>query len=172
MTGSPPSTRAAPTGPVRFFAWIREEGQGTGFTKATVQQYRAVLIAAGLSASTVNLRLSPIRKLARELADNQQLDPTIASAIERVPGIEKRGTRVGNWLVKDQANQFLNAPNPGTLAGKRDRAMLALLLGCGLRRGELLGSMSSISNKGKGGGSSLTCWGRAIACVPSPCPPA
>ena len=55
-----------------------------------------------------------------------------------MPGVEKRGSRIGNWLVKDQANQLLNAPNPETLAGRRDRAMLALLLGCGLRRGELV----------------------------------
>ena len=39
--------------------------------------------------------------------------------------------------MKDQANLLLNAPDPERLAGKRDRAMLALLLGCGLRRGEL-----------------------------------
>ena len=40
--------------------------------------------------------------------------------------------------MKDQANLLLNAPDPERLAGKRDRAILALLLGCGLRRGELL----------------------------------
>jgi len=55
-----------------------------------------------------------------------------------VPGVEKRGIRVGNWLMKDQANDLLNAPDPETLTGKRDRAMLAVLLGCGLRRAELL----------------------------------
>ncbi|RXH54067.1 tyrosine-type recombinase/integrase [Granulicella sibirica] len=132
------SRRSYRTGLARFFAWIRVAGQGTGFTKAVVQQYRAALIADGLSASTINLRLSPIRKLARELADNQMLDPKVASAVERVPGVEKRGTRIGNWLMKDQANQLLNAPDAETLAGRRDRAMIALLLGCGLRRGELL----------------------------------
>ncbi len=137
------SRRSYRAGLARFFAWFRMEGtraagQGTGFTKATVQHYRATLIADGLSAATVNLRLSPIRKLARKLADNQLLDPLVASSIKRIPGVEKRGTRIGNWLMKDQANQLLNGPAPETLAGKRDRAMLALLLGCGLRRGELL----------------------------------
>ncbi len=50
----------------------------------------------------------------------------------------RHGTRLGNWLTKEQANDLLNAPNPKTLAGKRDRAILALLIGCGLRRAELL----------------------------------
>ena len=40
--------------------------------------------------------------------------------------------------ARQQANALLNAPNPATLKGKRDRAMLALLVGCGLRRAELL----------------------------------
>ncbi len=79
-----------------------------------------------------------IRKLAREMADNGMLEPATAAAIERVPGVEKRGNRVGNWLLKEQANSLLNAPNPKTLTGLRDRAILALLLGCGLRRAELL----------------------------------
>jgi site-specific recombinase XerD len=121
-----------------FFAWIRSSGAAPAFTKALVQQYRSALLAHGLSASTINLRLSPIRKLAREMADNQLLDPAVAAAIERVPGIEKRGNRAGNWLMKEQANDLLNAPSSGTLTGLRDRAILALLLGCGLRRAELL----------------------------------
>ena len=46
------------------------------------------------------------------------------------------GTRSGNWLAKQQAQQLLNAPDIHTLKGLRDRAILALLLGCGLRRAE------------------------------------
>ncbi len=132
------SRRSYRTGLVRFFDWIRTSGSGPAFTRALVQQYRAHLVAAGTSPSTLNLRLSPVRKLAREMSDNQMLDPAVAAAIERVPGVEQRGTRAGNWLVKDQANALLNAPDARTLTGLRDRAILGLLLGCGLRRAELL----------------------------------
>lgn len=128
---------------MRFFAWCRTESLRTSasapsFTKALVGAYRTSLLGAGLSPATVNLRLAPVRRLAREMADNQLLDPAVAAAIERVPGVTRRGTRLGNWLTREQANDLLNAPNPKSLAGKRDRAILALLIGCGLRRAELL----------------------------------
>jgi integrase len=45
--------------------------------------------------------------------------------------------RAGNWLIKEQAEQLLAAPDTATLKGKRDRALLALLMGCGLRRNEV-----------------------------------
>ncbi|MGI4830928.1 MAG: tyrosine-type recombinase/integrase [Janthinobacterium lividum] len=132
------SRRSYRTSLVRFFSWIRTSGSGPNFTKALVGEYRAALLEAGLSPATLNLRLAPIRRLAREMADNGLLDPAVAAAIERVPGVTRRGTRLGNWLTKEQANDLLNAPDPKTLAGKRDRAILALLIGCGLRRAELL----------------------------------
>jgi site-specific recombinase XerD len=44
--------------------------------------------------------------------------------------------RTGNWLTRDEAQQWLNAPDTRTREGKRDRALLAVLIGCGLRRAE------------------------------------
>jgi integrase len=44
---------------------------------------------------------------------------------------------VGNWLSLRQAQALLNAPDASTKKGRRDRAMLAVLLGCGLRRSEV-----------------------------------
>src|SRR3954452_580762 len=46
------------------------------------------------------------------------------------------GTRTGNWLTKQQAEALIQAPDIHTLKGKRDRAILALLIGTGLRRSE------------------------------------
>ena len=135
------SRRSYRTSLVRFFLWIRTSGALGGrphFSKALVGEYRSHLLEQGLSPASINLRLAPVRRLAREMADNGLLDPATAAAIERVPGVTRRGTRLGNWLTKEQANDLLNAPDPRTLNGKRDRAILALLIGCGLRRAELL----------------------------------
>lgn len=108
-----------------------------GFHKATVQRYRASLEEQGLSSSTINVRLSAIRKLAVEAADNALLAPELASAIGRVKGAKRQGTRTGNWLTPSQAERMLALPNRNTNGGKRDRALLFLLMGCGLRREEL-----------------------------------
>jgi site-specific recombinase XerD len=53
--------------------------------------------------------------------------------------VKQQGVRAGNWLLNEQANVLLNAPDPSALKGKRDRAILALLISCALRRAELVG---------------------------------
>jgi integrase len=118
-----------------FFAWWTEQGWPP-FTRATVQAWRAALEAKGLASASVNQKLSAIRKLAAEAGYNGMLDPSTAQAIREVRGAERSGTRTGNWLTKRQAEALLAAPDVSTNQGKRDRAILAVLLGCGLRRDE------------------------------------
>lgn len=121
-----------------FLTWWAEQGRPP-LTKAVVQRYVAVLLEEGRSSSSVNVRLSAIRKLVREAADNGQLAPFEAESIARVKGIKKQGRRTGVWLSRAQAQALLLAPDTSTLRGLRDRALLAVLLGCGLRRSELVG---------------------------------
>jgi site-specific recombinase XerD len=119
-----------------FIAWFQQEPR-SGFTKATVSAWRASLEARGLGSSSISLRLSAIRKLAVEAADNGLLPPDLAAGILRVKGVTKIGVRIGNWLSMTQAQDLILAPDITTLKGLRDRAMLAVLLGCGLRRSEV-----------------------------------
>ena len=44
---------------------------------------------------------------------------------------------MGNWLTREQAKELLTVPDRSTLRGKRDYVILALLVGCALRRREL-----------------------------------
>jgi site-specific recombinase XerD len=131
------SRRAYATGLRQFFGWARGQTPPP-FSKALVQEYRTWLDNQKLSPATVNRRLSPIRKLAQEMADNGLLDVALARGIEKVRGVKQAGVRVGNWLVREHASELLNAPDAGTLGGLCDRAILALLIGCGLRRAEIL----------------------------------
>jgi len=118
-----------------FLSWYDAQGR-PGLSKAVVQAYSVKLQGDGLAPSTVNLRLSAIRKLASEASDNGLIDPTLAAAIGRVKGVTSGGRRAGNWLSKEQAQELLEQPDTTTLKGVRDRAILAVLLGAGLRREE------------------------------------
>lgn len=108
-----------------------------GFNKGTVNKYRAALLEQGQSAASVNLALSAIRKLATEAVDNGYLDPTAAAGVERVPGVSRHGVRTGNWLIREQAQRLIDAPDISKLKGLRDRAILAVMVGGGLRRAEV-----------------------------------
>jgi integrase len=120
----------------QFLAWHASQGGGP-LSRPLVQRYRVVLERRNLAPSTINQHLSAIRALADECAESGLLDPPIAAAIGRVKGVPVRGVRAGNWLTRDQAEKLLLAPRADTLMGLRDRAILGLLIGCGLRRDEL-----------------------------------
>ncbi len=118
-----------------FFTW-RRTGGNPALSKALVQRYAADLRNKGLSASAINQQLSAIRKIVSEAADNEMLDHPTAVAIKNIKGARSEGRRIGNWLSREAAQMWLNAPDLSTIKGARDRALLAVLLGCGLRRAE------------------------------------
>jgi integrase/recombinase XerD len=120
-----------------FFAWYVAESRPP-FSKGVVQQYRAHLEVRGLAPSTINIRLAAVRKLAAEAADNGLLAPDLAAGIAKVKGAKRRGVRAGNWLEQAQARELLRAPAGTSAKAIRDRAVLGLLLGCALRRSELV----------------------------------
>jgi site-specific recombinase XerD len=89
-----------------------------------------------LAPGTVNLRLGAVRRLAYEASDCGLLSPDLAAGIRRVKGVKKLGVRLGNWLTAEQGERLWQSPDAERLKGKRDRALLAVLLACGLRRHE------------------------------------
>jgi integrase len=100
-------------------------------------EYRAQMIERELSSSTINVRLAAVRKLIEEAKRNGILGAEQAAQMADIPNIRQQGTRLGNWLTREQAKELLTVPNRDTLKGKRDAAILALLVGCALRRAEL-----------------------------------
>jgi site-specific recombinase XerD len=119
-----------------YFAWW-DEHRRPAFVRATVQKYRASLEARGLAPASINQRLSALRKLAKEATYAGLVDPVAAQGIRDVRGAKVEGTRTGNWLTKAQAEKLINRPDTSTLKGRRDRAILAVMIGCGLRREEV-----------------------------------
>jgi integrase len=91
-----------------------------------------------LSPSTVNVRLSAMRKLVTEAQRNGMLSAGEAENLAGVPNLREKGIRLGNWLTREQAKKLLQVPDRSKLKGKREYAILALLVGCALRRQELV----------------------------------
>ena len=134
---SPESQRSYRRSIDDFVCWYCSEPR-LSFNKTVVLRYRIHLEDKFLAPGTINVRLAAVRRLAYEAADTGLLSPELAAGIRRVKGAKKLGMRLGNWLTAEEARALWQLPNAHTLKGKRDRAILAVLLGCGLRRGELI----------------------------------
>ena len=87
----------------------------------------------------INQQLAAVRRLAHEAADSGLLSPELAAGISRVKGVKQLGFRSGNWLSAQQSSEVLKHAGGDSMRAKRDYAMLAMLLGCGFRRSELVG---------------------------------
>ena len=121
---------------MKFIQWYCSEPR-LSFNKVVVTHYRIFLENRQLAAGTINGRLAAERRLAYEAAEAGLLSLELAAGIRRVKGAKKLGVRLGNWLTAEEARRFRQSPAPSTLKGKRDRAILAVLLGGGLRRRKL-----------------------------------
>jgi site-specific recombinase XerD len=118
-----------------FVDWYCSEPR-LALNRTVVLRYRSYLEARLLAPGTINLRLGAVRRLVYEAADSGLLSSDLAAGIRRVKGVRNLGVRLGNWLTVEQSRALLQAPDSTKLKGKRDRALLALLLACGLRRHE------------------------------------
>lgn len=142
---SPHSKRAYSRALIDFLDWYEQQNR-PGFNKATVNAYREHLLQEQKSRSSINQALSAIRKLATEAADNGLVPPTLAYGVERVKGVKQEGVRAGNWLTKEEAEKLVNTPvyrrqreEIPALKAIRDQAILAVMVGTGLRRSEVAG---------------------------------
>lgn len=134
--GSPASKRAYSLGIDDFVRWYCSEPR-IALNKTVVLRYRLELESRRLAPATINLRLAAVRRLAYEAADTGLLSPDLAAGIQRVKGAKRLGVRLGNWLTVDECHCLLRAPDTTRPKGRRDRAILAVMLGCGLRRSEV-----------------------------------
>jgi integrase len=121
-----------------FVRWYCSEPR-LAFNRTVALRYRIHLEQRDYAPATINLRLAAVRRMAYEAADAGLLSPELAAGIRRVKGLRRLGVRVGNRLTPEQGRRLLRTSTPNTLRDRRNHAMLAMLIGCGLRRGELLG---------------------------------
>lgn len=92
-------------------------------------------LATGVKASTAARRLSGIRRFYRFLLREGVIteDPTLRIDGPTLP------RRLPDSLTEDEVSTLLAAPDPAVPIELRDKAMLEILYGCGLRVSELTG---------------------------------
>ena len=121
-----------------FFVWWERCGGGS-FDDALISDHLRQLAESGYAAATINQRLAAIRKLAGAAALLGLIDIAAATRIDKAPGLRRSKSKRRPALAASDAEVLINAPSVSTVRGVRDRALLAILVGCGLRRAELVG---------------------------------
>ncbi|MEO8737382.1 MAG: tyrosine-type recombinase/integrase [Edaphobacter sp.] len=104
-------------------------------SRSLLMEWRAEL--QSLSPATINIRLSAVRKMVGEARRAGMIGQEEAASLTDIPNIQQQGTRLGDWLTREQAKELLAVPDRSTIKGKRDYVILAILVGCALRRNEL-----------------------------------
>lgn len=104
-------------------------------TRAHVIAWRDILDARELSPATIRRKLSSISSLFDYLCEKNAVTHNPVKGVKRPASNANEGTTPA--LSDQQARTLLNAPPENTVKGKRDRAILAVLLYHGLRREEL-----------------------------------
>lgn len=132
------------------------------FTREGVAAYIQQMRDRGLGDAVRMSAMAAIRHLAKEAEIRNLISYTEYQQIKDVKGAKWARKRAGMWLTVDQVQELLALPDRNTYYGVRDAAILSVLVGCGLRRDEMLhlnwdqyqpreGRMCFVDIKGKGG---------------------
>ena len=117
-----------------YIGFLAERGVASpdGVSRGDVEDFAAARHEAGYAASSISRALSAVKGMHRFLlrAGLAETDPT---STLRLP---KKPRTLPDYLTVDQVRALLDQRFPQTPAGARDRALLEVLYGCGLRASE------------------------------------
>ena len=97
-----------------------------GVARSLLQEWKAGM--GGLAPSSINVRLSAVRKLVSEARRNGMLGVEEAASLTDVPNVREQGTRHGNWLTREQVKESLAVPD-GRPQGCSVRCLLTSICG-------------------------------------------
>jgi integrase/recombinase XerD len=107
-------------------------GSGLPLDRSGVQAWLISLKRQRAGPVTINVALAAVRLLAREANARGLVSDVELGALERIRGVKRSGERLGNWLELGAVEMLLDAA-----AGPRNKALIACMVGCGLRRAEV-----------------------------------
>lgn len=115
-----------------FKEWLDAQGIAQP-TKQDVKDWCNSMDKAGYSVATKNLRLTTVRNFYKWLAS----EFGIANIVDGLKGWRETREHRRGFLSCDEMRKLLNVVNGDTLKGKRDKAILGVLLTAGLRTVEI-----------------------------------
>ncbi len=133
---SPKTAAAYRTAILDWLEWY--ESSSPSLTKFSVGAWRDTLVQRGLAPSSVNQRLSAVRLFFWHAGERGLLPKSEVADLTAVRNVKRSARPPSPGLTADQAGRLLRVPDPHTILGKRDRALLALMVGCGLARQEVV----------------------------------
>ena len=130
-----------------FLAWCTErEFEPLRTTRATFREYLGELKDSGIVAASITRRTSTVHGFYKYLLQEGATEKDLLYGI----ALPKRPKRLPKVLDPALLNALLSAPDATMPAGLRDRAILELLYGGGLRISELVGLDTKSIDLGEG----------------------
>lgn len=119
-----------------FREWAQAERVGS-ISRQVLIEWKGYMMGEGFSASTINQGLTVIRGLAEAAHLRGAISSDVLAQIKSVKNVKQHGRHFGTWLSQTQAQNLLNAlKGDDSLSGKRNLALIALMVATGLRREE------------------------------------
>ena len=133
---SPNTLRAYAADLARYLEWAQRTGMDPiTLTHRQMRLYLAELDRAGYARRTVARRLSAVRSLFAYLVA-EDITPSDPSSVLATPKVPSRLPRI---VPTNELPSLLDAPDPATASGLRDRAILEILYATGARVSEISG---------------------------------
>ncbi len=112
---------------------------------------------SSMSPHTINRMLSAVKRLIKQAASKGKIEASTALQFERLEGVKVKALKTrlkqhGRTRIEPDAMRSLcESPDPASLVGKRDRALLLTLASSGVRASELASlTIGQIRKQGKG----------------------
>jgi len=120
----------------RYMDWLAGQAEKRSWT-GNLETWGKHLVSEGMKPSSAKVQMSRVAGVFTQYFKNENK----YELIDALKHVDKPKTTSGQracfWLTKEQANALLHAPDTSTKKGIRDQAVLACILGAGLRRREV-----------------------------------
>jgi integrase/recombinase XerC len=123
---------------IQFQIFLEEElgkSQPNAVDVLAIRSFLAHLHGQGMARASIARKLAALRTFFRFLVR----EGTIESNPARLVSTPRLDRKLPERIEENEVERLLEAPDPATPLGRRDRAMLELLYAAGLRIGELTG---------------------------------